>query len=431
MKSVCVFGFSFLLVIATVAIAVSGELNVMDYGAKADGETNDQPAFVAAFKAATEQGKAIVYAPAGRYRMQAPVIVPAAVTLRGDYQGQGRQKGTILIVDCGKGEEQGTPFMILAGGSQARGLAFEYPEQSADATEPVPFPWTIKGNGDSRIEDIYLHNSYRGINLDGAHANLVRNVWGEPLRVGINVDHCYDISRIENVHFWPYFTLGKPLRNWVQANGVAFQFGRSDWQYCHNVFSFGYHTGFLFYPSQAIEEHNYPGGTTNGNFVGIGADSCVIGIDVQAAFEIGVSIHNGLFAPFAAVETRGVRMQASNNGNLTLTNCNFWAVTSVLAEVNGGSLNMTACNIQEWAIHQPEKPAFVVNGGRLNVSSSSFNKGGYLALLEGEKSRANFMGNMGKDDPFQIVNRIGDRAVITGNNPMVELVDTPPTPPKK
>ena len=394
--------------------------NVRDFGAAADGKTDDAPAFQKALGAAAKEPGNTAFAPTGRYLIAGTVTVPANTTLRGEYPGQGRQRGTILLATGGKGKADGPGCIVLTGASGVRGIAIEYPEQSAEAREPIPYPYAITAGGDSRIEDIFLLNAYQGINLDGAHANLVRGIWGEPLKVGINADHIYDISRIENVHFWPYFTLNKPLRSWVQQNGVAFQFGRSDWQYCLNTFSYGYHVGYRFYTSLEVKDKGWPGGQTNGNFLGIGADCAGICIDVEDSFCIGVSITNGEFGPFGGSDTRGVFLRKGNTGNLTLVNCNFWAVTNVVAEVQSGSLNLSACNVHEWAVTTKEAPCFLLGGGRLNVNNCTFNRGGLLATLDGPDSRAIFTGNMGKD-PLHVVDRIGDRALFGVNNPAITV----------
>lgn len=400
------------------AICSADTLNVMRYGAKADGVTDDTQAFMKAIdKAAKKQGST-VYAPLGTYLISGTITVPLGVTLKGDYPGQGRQRGTIFLATGNKGKSDGNGCIVLTAASGLRGIAFEYPDQNAEAKTPIKYPYTITAGPDSRIEDIFLYNSYQGINLDGSHGNLVRNIWGEPLKVGINADHIYDISRIENVHFWPYFTLSKPLRTWVQNNGIAFQFGRSDWQYCVNTFCYGYHTGYRFYRSADVEG-KLPGGKTNGNFVGIGADKVVYGIDVEDSFSIGVSVTNGEFAPFGAGDSRGIYMRKGNTGNFTLVNCNFWAVASAVAEVQDGSLNMSACNIQEWALLEKENPCFIVGNGRLNVNSCTFNKGGYLALLEGDNTKAVFGGNT-SPEPLRITNKINNRLMVWTNNPSIE-----------
>lgn len=418
-----------LAVVLLVALLATGShaanINVRDYGAAADGVTDDTASFQRALDAAGSEPGSTVYAPAGRYLIAGTIRITANTTLKGDYSGPGRQRGTILLPKFGKGKADGPGCIMMSGGSEVRNLAIMYTEQSADAKEPVPYPYAITGAGDTRIEDVYLHNAYQGINLDGAHANIVRNIWGEPVRVGINVDHCYDISRIENVHFWPYFTLDKPMREWVQQNGVAFQFGRSDWQYCFNTFSFGYHTGYRFFRTgewKVNPQTTYPAGTTNGNFVGIGADKCVIGIDVEDSFSIGVSITNAEIAPFGAVEqSRAVLLRKGNTGNLTLVNCNFWAVPSSLIEVQDGSLNLSSCNIHEWGVLKQDAHCIIASGGRLNVNACTFNKGGKLAVLAGKDTKALFSGNMGTDE-LTVANQIGDRAVFGANNPAISIV---------
>ena len=210
------------------------------------------------------------------------------------------------------------------------------------------------------------------------------------------------------------------LRDWVQQNGIAFEFGRSDWQYCFNTFSYGYHTGYRFFRSEDVPGTVLKGGVTNGNFLGIGADRCIIGIDVEDCFRIGVSVTNGEFAPFGSGDARGVYLRAGNTGNLTLVNCNFWAVPNIIAEVRDGSLNVSACNIQEWAVTRKEQPAFVVAGGRLNVNGCTFNRGGFVARIEGETTRTVFTGNTAPET-LEVENRIGDRAVFGANNPPIEV----------
>lgn len=74
------------------AICSADTLNVMRYGAKADGVTDDTQAFMKAMdKAAKKQGST-VYAPLGIYLISGTITVPLGVTLKGDYPGQGRQR---------------------------------------------------------------------------------------------------------------------------------------------------------------------------------------------------------------------------------------------------------------------------------------------------------------------------------------------------
>ena len=409
-------------------------LRVADFGALADGSSDDTAAFQRALDAAGKTPGSTVHAPAGRYRIGGSISVPASTTLKGDFVGPGGRSGSILLVTGGKGRADGPACVALSGGkSTLTGFVMEYPDQNPEAAEPAPYPYAVSGGHSARIEELFLFNAYQGIDLDASHAAMVRNVWGEPLRVGLHVDHCYDIVRIENVHLWPYFTLGKPMRAWVQAHGVAFEFGRSDWQYCLNTFCYGYHTGYRFYRAKEAKPNpatTYPAGATNGNFVGIGADCVAIGIDVEDSFNIGVSVTNGEFAPFgASPNSRGVLLRAGNTGNLALVNCNFWAVPGTLFEVQDGSLSLSACNIQEWALHAKEAPCFLQGGGRLSVQGCVLNQGGYLARLEGQRSRTTLASIMGSA-PCTVVSKIGRRAVMTGNNPAIRVTKEEPRKPR-
>jgi hypothetical protein len=390
-----------------------------------DGVTDDTAAIQAALDEVGAAGGGTVELDTKSYRIDGTLSVPAHTTLQGTYWGPSRRNGTVLLSTVGRGRSDGPGCVLLRSGIAAlRNVRIEYPDQDPEASEPVPYPFAVQGGHSSRVEEVFLYNAYQGIDFDTAHAGFIRNVWGEPLRVGIRVDHCYDICRIENVHFWPYFTNGKPLRDWVQQNGVAFEFGRSDWQYCLNVFSYGYHTGFRFYHTDAMPELNYAEGTTNGNFVGIGADRVCVAVDVEDSFNIGVSITNGEFAPFGAVDGRAILLHEGNTGNLTFTNCSFWAVTSSLAEVNGGSLVLQGCNIHAWALLEPEMPCLLVSGGRLSVSGSTFNQGGLLGRFSGDNTRVSLVGNTATEE-LRVENAIAERAVVGLNNPPVVVEPQP------
>ena len=75
----------------------------------------------------------------------------------------------------------------------------------------------------------------------------------------------YDIGRIEDVHFNPWYSDGHPFYYWQTTHGRAFVFGRSDWEYVFNTFAFAYAIGYHF-----IERET---GSMNGNFLGIGMDA--------------------------------------------------------------------------------------------------------------------------------------------------------------
>jgi hypothetical protein len=94
--------------------------------------------------------------------------------------------------------------------------------------------------------DLELLNPYQGIDASQNERHNIRNISGQPPRRGIWVDAIYDIGRIENVHFNPWWNSHNKAYQWQTANGEAFIFGRADWEYVLNTFCFGYHVGYKF-----------------------------------------------------------------------------------------------------------------------------------------------------------------------------------------
>jgi hypothetical protein len=160
-----------------------------------------------------------------------------------------------------------------------KGVVRYYPKQDPEQ-EPKSYPWAIAMRGKNpAVLDVELLNPYNGIHAAQNERHLIRNVSGQPLHVGIWVDDIWDIGRIENVHFNPWWSMQPKLLDWQMRNGQAFVFGRSDWQYVLNTFCYGYWIGYRFIATQR--------GVCNGNFVGIGADDCYTALVVDQCAPIG------------------------------------------------------------------------------------------------------------------------------------------------
>ena len=95
-----------------------------------------------------------------------------------------------------------------------------------------------------------------------AGRHFIARIQGQPLNTGLFIDSTYDIGRVENVHWNPWFCTRIPFMRWQLTFGRAFVVARSDWEYFYNTFAFGYSIGYHFIQS--------PDGACNGNFLGIG-----------------------------------------------------------------------------------------------------------------------------------------------------------------
>jgi len=195
--------------VALAATAANGAVNPKEYGAKADGVTDDSAALQKALDYAGANGGGVVQLATGKYRIDKPLNVPDGVTLAGVWEAPHHAqltKGTVISIYAGKNDENGPGAITINASSAVKGITFFYPEQRIPGT--IPYPYTIQGKGmHGSVIDCTFVNPYKAIDF-GTYSNelhLIRNCFGCPLKVGVHIDKCTDIGRIENVHFNPHY----------------------------------------------------------------------------------------------------------------------------------------------------------------------------------------------------------------------------------
>jgi len=367
------------LVIGGVAMAAeTGFWNVRDFGAAGDGKADDTAAFQKALDTAAAGGGGTVRAPAGKYLIKGTLRVPAAVTLEGTFtappshpgvRDRGHAKpgdaGTCLLAVAGEGSEEGDPFISLTHNATLKGVVIFYPNQDP-AAEPKPYPWCIALRGNNpAVLDVELVNPYNGIDARENQRHLIRNVHGQPLRRGLLVDNIYDIGRIENVHWNPWWSMQPKLLQWQMANGEAFIFGRTDWQYVFNTFCFGYNIGYRFIQTRA--------GVCNGNFLGIGADDCYTALVVDACAPMGLLITNGEFVSFHGPDPTMIAVTSTNRGSVRFVNCAYWGPCNQIARIAGaGTVGFSDCIFVQWDSKKEGRYALQVESGTVLVRGCEF-----------------------------------------------------------
>ncbi|HEX3472443.1 MAG TPA: glycosyl hydrolase family 28-related protein [Silvibacterium sp.] len=404
---------------ASTEIGTGSVINIKNYGAKGDGATDDTAAFQRAFDAAAKAGGGTVYAPPGRYLFRGTLIVPQGVTLRGSFscvpshsgiRDKGQPKpgddGTALFVVSGRGSEDGTPFLTLNTNSSVCGLTIYYPEQQLDS-EPVAYPWTIAMRGKNpAVFDVELLNPYQGIDASQNERHNIRNVTGQPLRRGIWVDAIYDIGRIENVHFNPWWSSHTKVYHWQTQNGEAFIFGRSDWEYVLNTFCFGYRVGYKFVETST--------GGCNGNFLGIGADDCNRAILVEQAAPYGLLIANGEFTSFHGDDPTMLEVGSANQGVVRISNSAFWGPCNQIAKIDGrGTVGFSDCTFVQWG-KEGDRAAIQAASGSILIQGCEFQQNKQHILLGKGVDRAVITGNL-FSGPAKIQNDSGKDAQIGFN----------------
>jgi membrane associated rhomboid family serine protease len=408
-----------------------GSLSVHQYGAKGDGVTDDTGAFQQALDAAARAGGGIVHAPRGVYRFAGHLNVPNNVTLKGLWESvpahnglrdRGLPKptddGTTFLATESPDKEDGPAFITLNTNSTLKGVVIYYPDQHENDV-PASYPWAIAMRGKNpAVLDVELLNPYNGIDATQNERHLIRNVHGQPLRRGILVDAIYDIGRIENVHFNPWWSVQPKLAEWQRTHGEAFVFGRSDWQYVLNTFCFGYNVGYKFIQSDT--------GVCNGNFLGIGADACHTAVHVAQSAPYGILITNGQFVSFRGEDPTMVVVEASNRGSVRFVNCSFWGPCHQIARIAGrGTVGLSDCTFCDWDAKREGRAAIQVMGGTVLIRGCEFQQDRPCILLE-SNVRGVVMGNIFRGET-PITDKTGGTVEISGN----ANVDRKPVPPPR
>ena len=355
--------------------------------------------------------------PAGRYRIAGHLSIPANVTLQGTYRVAptpgplkgGVPEGSVLLAFEGRGSTNGSPFLRLAGNNAAlAGLVIAYPEWKQTDVPPVPYPPCVLAEGPENVgvRDCCLLNPYEGMRFVRAARHLVRNVTGYPIKRGILVDECYDIGHIENVHFWPFgvaYQPEDPYCKWVNTESVAFELARTDWHYVLNTFCFGYGIGYKFSKSAQ--------GSANGNFLGLGADSCQRAVVVEQAQPPGLLISNGEFVGrWGSTNAICLEIGPEVEGTVSLVNCSFWGPIDrcVWMRSLGGQFTASACHFLEWDNGLVNAPAIQLDAGKAIVQACTFHQDKVQVVVGTNVTSAILMANQAEGG-FRVRNGAGKR----------------------
>lgn len=395
--------------------------NVRDFGALGNGVADDTAAFQKAMDERSASGGGVVQVPAGQYLIKTHLTIPRSVTLEGEWrapptvdryvdpkstQGAPELRGSVLLAVEGAGQENGTPFIRLDFNATLKGMTIFYPQQTK-TNPPVAYPWTVQSVGadNCAVVDVLMVNPYQAVDFGTVVAgrHYVRNLYAQPLRRGLFIDLCLDVGRIENVHFWPFWTAAdadSPVGKFMLEQGEAFIFGRSDWEYVTNCFAIGYNVGIRFVRGKGTGPYT---GAGNYLLTQTGADMCRTAVLVEETQpHSGVSFSNSqIFGD--------VVIKSTNQGMVRFNNCGFFGSIdgkrgTALARLAGtGRVSFSDCHF--YCIHPESRNAdtmLLVEEGRVSIQGCLFINNRNTAAVN--------------SDPTPIVLQPGVRsAIITGN----------------
>ncbi|MCF7975566.1 MAG: glycoside hydrolase family 55 protein [Phycisphaerae bacterium] len=397
---------------ATPDTVVAG-YNVLDFGAKGDGQLDCTEAFQQALDQMKAVGGGTVFVPEGLYVIKGTLRVPVSVTLRGEWaaptQANPGIRGTILMVYAGRGQAEGTPFMTVDYCAGVKDMSFWYPEQTEQDITPYPYCLTQKGGNNATFENLTLVNPYQGIRI-GPGANelhYVHNVYGTPLKVGIRYDSTTDIGRLENVHFSPDLwclsglantPASNSLTSWLLDNGTAIHMERSDWEYVSYVFIDGYKTGYLMTKGAR--------GSANAQFYGLIIRNCRTAVEVQETNPYGMVFTKCTFKG----RDYGFRMGTAFNAAILLNDCDVSADQALYSEGTGCFITQNS---------RVTRGHIALTGGTLAMTASRIENAGTQISLGPDVRGASLVGNTFAQTPPR----------ITGDMPSerLKLIDQPVT----
>ena len=151
------------------------------------------------------------------------------------------------------------PFLITAGpGSVIENFGLDEPGMPA-APVPVvnssgqitgynPSSWTpaaywyafeVQGSPGVLFRHIMLNGINAGFLVNGSGRTSFQDIKGQVFSYTFSIQESYDVSRITDVHIWPYWSSADPVMLYQQANAKVIGSGRNDSPFWDNIFGFG------------------------------------------------------------------------------------------------------------------------------------------------------------------------------------------------
>lgn len=248
----------------------SGVLNLKWFGIIGDGVADDTAAVQAAVETAQNTGQVLLFnAVANSVRTTAPINITKSIRIYGEGVDPGGKYGpnegtnSAGIANRGPGswlfaDHPGRAIVVTSSSSAITGV--EIRDIGTIRPQPTPAAGFVPANNDYDIyiagadvtlNNIMLWNSTYGIyQTVGAYTYgrlNAKNIRGQPLLRGIVVENSYDVCRLENIHFWPFWSHNLGVWTYTLANGIALSSGRNDNPFLSNIFCIFYNIGLRVY----------------------------------------------------------------------------------------------------------------------------------------------------------------------------------------
>jgi Pectate lyase superfamily protein len=328
--------------------------NVKYYGATGDGTTNDAVAIQSAINAANNAKGGTVFFPPGIYLIESALQLKGIVKLLGSgWSSHNTSAGSFIYF---KSTFSGDAVNVVGRNSSIEQLGF-FCEQPGDSSswEPNRF-----GEGaaihiradDVTVRNVFLLNVTRGIDCSNQSGSIGRitldRIYGQPIEEGIKIDNAMDVMKINNVHFWPFWSNAPQIRNYIANNGTGLVSYRNDNPFYSDIFCLGYKRGISFSKStmpvgQGIDP-NIWGKTSKFKIVNADLDFCGYGVFIDGDSTTGQVSNISCQGPDARAGYEGISV-AANDVHLQASDIHITDYSSNGIRISGNQTTVMLNNV--------------------------------------------------------------------------------------
>ena len=362
-----------------------------------DGSTDIGPALQAAIDSISASKSPVIQLPPGTCALNSPVVLNnVALTIQGQGYTEGPSPGLGTWIKISAATFM--PFTIR--GDTARGTVFKNLAitevqpgiRKGWAPAPYPFVFNVQNTlGEVTFDHILLAGVTNGIYAYNSGRLNVQSIFGQVYNVGIKIDQCLDIPRIDYVHFWPYVTSDPNILAYQQVTLDAILLGRVDGIYLGDIFALG--------ERSVIRLTNFATGTTTKAYV------------------------SNLYADFAQygiwIDSKGDHASVQV-ANATTQHNDFNGGARPLSESAGLEVDSKGdlIEIANWRTNLVESSAFRVTAPNSTLHVQSFVVSGYNSRRDGSAAIAAAPGNAVSVGFFQLLD--GNNGPLASANGVVQ-----------
>jgi hypothetical protein len=245
---------------------------------------------------------------------------------------------------------------------------------------------------DATAEDLFFYNPTVAIKAIGNTGNnagngriTLRKLRGQPLSQGINMTHVYDVVFIDDIAWWPYWSLDANVLSYTHNNAQAMVLGRVDWPIIGRIFSIRMKDG-LYITNQGVVGTLPTGTTTNLHADNIGADNCQRGLVIDAGASAATLSIDRLICTNPTADTPPFIAVAGTNAIVDIRDLTGANTNGSLIDISGSGNKVRVGTSHSYGIDTDANgtPEFnVANGNELTLMAKPITSAGTVYSTTG------------------------------------------------